>query len=270
MILCADDYGMNTAVSEGILNLIQNKKVNSVSCITTTDNWKEKAKDLLPYSKNIEIGLHLTLTDPKPIYFSKSSLKALIKKIYLKQVHKKELLREFHAQIDLFKKHLGRLPDYIDGHEFCHHFPITRDSLVDLTNELDFKKNKIYIRIFNPSQISFLKNPIFYLINKLACFPSKKLIQLLKNNNLNYNSRLLGLHPYFLNPKKYFEYYFSAQPRKKDIFFTHPGLLSNDFSDPLRKYRVQLYEFMMSSEFDNLLKKYQITLNTHKVIGEAS
>ncbi|MBC6415828.1 MAG: ChbG/HpnK family deacetylase [Bdellovibrionales bacterium] len=260
MKLCADDYGLNSEVSEGILNLLQKNKINSVSCLTTTKNWQEQAKDLKAFLNKVEIGLHLSLTHPKPIYFPSSSLKQFIKKAYLGHLKKEDLVKEIKAQIKAFSLQLGTRPNYIDGHEFCHHFPIIRSALRDVAKDFHFKKKNIYIRVFNPGKVPFFKNPIFYTFNHLASLPSKKLIKLLKSENLSFNERLLGFHPYCLEPKKYFNYYFQMKPTKKDIFFCHPGLLSQDSSDKLRFYRFKIYKFMMSEEFDKITSYYKLTV----------
>ena len=264
MILCADDYGQNHAVSDGILHLIQAQKVNSVSCLVTSNCWKKRAPDLKPFLQNIEIGLHLTLTDPKPVHLPGQSLKSLAVNCYLKKLNKKDIVQEIETQMELFKEAMGRLPDYVDGHEFCHHFPIVREALMETAEKFQFQKNHIYIRVFQPHGLPLLKNGIFWVFNHLASTPSKKLAKLLKRKNISFNSRLLGFHPYALNPKKYFDYYFGTTPSKKDIFFCHPGLPSDDSSDNLRDYRPKVYDFMMSSQFDNMLKSYNITLNTFK------
>ncbi|MCY4512522.1 MAG: ChbG/HpnK family deacetylase, partial [Bdellovibrionales bacterium] len=147
MILCADDYGQNQAISDGILNLIQARKINSVSCLVTSSCWKERAPHLKPFLQNIEIGLHLTLTEPKPVLLPSRSLKALAMSCYLKQLNKKDLIREIGAQMSLFKEAMGKFPDYVDGHEFCHHFPTVREALMEAAEEFQFKKNQIYIRV---------------------------------------------------------------------------------------------------------------------------
>ena len=261
MILCADDFGLNHPVSTGILKLVQAGKINSVSCLVTTNCWKKRAVDLQPFFKNIEVGLHLTLTYPKPVYFSGCSLGSLIRKSYLRQLKKKEIVREIRTQIELFKDSVQRLPDYLDGHEFCHHFPVVRSALMEVTEEYNFKKNKLYIRIFRPGKLPFVKNGIFWIFNHLASLPSKKLTVLLKSRGIAFNSRLLGFHPYPLEPKKYFDYYFQTKPSEKDIFFCHPGLSSDDQSDNLRVYRPQIYSFMMSPQFDDMLSRYNIRKN---------
>ena len=260
MRLCADDYGLNSAVSKGILDLTKNGKINSVSCLTTTNCWKATAKDLKSFLKVIELGLHLSLTEPKPIYFSGGSLISLIQKAYSGKLKKQEIVREIRTQIELFSDSLGILPHYIDGHEFCHHLPIIRMALIDIAKEFHFNKQNIYIRVFRPGKLPLLKNSIFWLSNHLASFPSKKLITLLKAEGISFNSRLLGFHPYCCQPSKYFEYYFQMKPSNRDIFFCHPGLLSEDSSDPLRNYRFQIYNFMMSPQFDNLLNRYNLSL----------
>ena len=263
MILCADDFGLNNEVSQGILNLIQLKKINSISCLTTTDCWKQRAGDLKPFLKNnIEAGLHLTLTYPPPIGLPACSLNSLIKKSYLRQLDKKKIICEIRAQIKMFKKHIGSLPSYVDGHEFCHHFPIIREALLDIAEEFQFKENNIYVRVFCPGRLSFLKNSLFYISNHLASLPSIKLRKLLKTQGISFNSCLLGFHPYCLEPKEYFDWYLRTKPSNKDIFFCHPGLASKDKSDSLRGYRPQIYNFLMSSHYDNMLKRYNIKIDT--------
>ena len=262
MILCADDFGLNQAVSTGILQLVQAKKINSVSCLVTTNNWKKRISNLRPFFDSIELGLHLTLTYPKPVYLSGSSLSSLIRKSYFGKLKKIEIIREVRAQMEIFRENTGRLPDYVDGHEFCHHLPTVREALIEVAKEFYFKENNIYIRVFRPGKLPFFKNSIFWIFNHIASIPSKKLAGLLKSKGFLFNARLFGFHPYHLKPKKYFEYYFQAKPSKKDIFFCHPGLLSDDRSDSLRHYRPQIYNFMMSSQFDDMLNHFQLDLSS--------
>ena len=162
--------------------------------------------------------------------------------------------------MELFSDKLGVLPHYIDGHEFCHHLPVVREALIEIAKEFDFKKNNIYIRVFHPGRPP-LNNPIFRLSSYIASFPSKKLISLLKKEGFSFNSRLLGFHPYPWRPEKYFNYYLQMNPSEKDIFFCHPGLPSKDISDKLRKYRYEIYKFMISPQFDQMLEKYHISLD---------
>ncbi len=255
MKLCADDFGLNDSVSTGILNLVQAQKINSISCLVTTDCWKSRFSDLKSF-KNVELGLHLTLTYPQPVYAPSCSLSHLLMKSYLGKLNKKEISQEICAQIEIFRDTTGCLPNYVDGHEFCHHLPTVREALVQVAGKYHFKENHIYVRVFCPGKLPLFKNGIFWLFNHLISGPSKKLAKLLKAKSIAFNSRLLGFHPYHWSPKKYFNYYFQTKPSKTDILFCHPGLPSDDIKDSLRNYRPQIYNFMMSPQFDEMLSYY--------------
>ena len=261
MKLCADDYALNPSVSKGILNLLEKKKINSVSCLTTTEDWKAKATDLKDFFKTAEIGLHLSLTEPQPIHSKGFSLGKLATQAYFGRLKKQDLVKEIRTQMELFSDKLGVLPHYIDGHEFCHHLPIVRKALIEVAREFEFKKNNVYIRVFHPGNPSLSRNFIFGIFNHISSFPSKKLISLLKKEGFAFNARLLGFHPYSWKPEKYFSYYFEMKPSDKDIFFCHPGLPSEDLSDKLRNYRCEIYNFMMSPQFDQMLEKHNISLS---------
>lgn len=269
MILCADDFGLNSPVSKGILNLVQAGKINSVSCLVTTDCWKKMASELCPFVKDIEVGLHLTLTHPNPVHFSNSSLGALVIKSYLGILKKEDVVQEIRQQIELFTSCFGRSPNYIDGHEFCHHLPIIREALTEVVEEFCVEDNGFYVRIFCPGSISFLKNSFVWIVSHLTALPSQKLKTLLKLKSIPFNFQLLGFHPYQWEPKKYFDYYFQIKPSPRDIFFCHPGLASDDQLDSLRNYRYRIYNFMMSPQFEDMLKHYQITRDS-KLVFPAS
>ena len=260
MILCADDFGMNKAISEGILNLIKKRKINSVSCLVTTDCWEKESEKLKPFLSKIEVGLHLSLTHPKAFGFPKQSLYSLVRKSYCGKLDKKQIILEFLKQMECFRKYMGKMPDYVDGHEFCHHFPVIREALVEMARQYSFKKKNIYIRVFRPKCLLTINFFPVWFFNQLASLPSRMLIKILTNTGLSFNDGLLGFHPYFIKPEKYFSYYLKIRPSEKDIFFCHPGLYSEDISDTLRHYRFQIYNFMMSPEFDKILSQHNLSL----------
>ena len=267
MILCADDFGLNDKVSDGVLNLIKRKKINSVSCLVTTNCWKNKSKYLKSFSGKIEIGLHLSLTTPKAFDFPKQSLGSLIRKSYLGQLNQTQITHEFFKQMESFKKYMGQMPDYVDGHQFCYLFPTVRESLMELTEKFSFKKKKIYVRVFRqpPKNIPNILFLPVCILSHIASLSSKKLIKLLEEKNISLNNRLFGYHPYSIPPLEYFTYYLKEKPGKKDIFFCHPGLLSEDTSDRLYRYRFEIYSFIMSSHFDKLLHDYEISLEVNQI-----
>ena len=65
--LCADDYALSPAVSRGICELLAAKRLAAVSTITASDFWPEDSQALLPFRDEVAVGLHITLTDLKPL-----------------------------------------------------------------------------------------------------------------------------------------------------------------------------------------------------------
>ena len=47
VILCADDYAQNDAISDGILQLLDKGVINATSCLTTAANWLTVGPTLL-------------------------------------------------------------------------------------------------------------------------------------------------------------------------------------------------------------------------------
>ena len=255
MILCADDFALNDPISDAIISLAHASRINAISCIVTNNVWSKRFPELIPFSKKIELGLHLTLTHPSPLQSAKKSFAKLVAHCYLGKLKKEELKKEISSQIDLFVACLGQFPDYIDGHQFCHHLPIVRQALLEI-----IEGKKIYIRLFNKGKISFVNHPLLYLASTIASFPSIELTKLLEQNNIPHNRYLLGYHPHRPSVEKYFNYYLSTYPKENDIFFCHPGLNSTDPDDKLSSYRPKVYNFLKSSRFVDILNEYNVSL----------
>jgi predicted glycoside hydrolase/deacetylase ChbG (UPF0249 family) len=63
IVLCADDYNQNAAISGGIIDLVAKGRLSAVSCFSTLPQWEQNAKRLLPYQHKVDIGLHFNLTE---------------------------------------------------------------------------------------------------------------------------------------------------------------------------------------------------------------
>src|SRR6476661_9118413 len=62
IVLCADDYGQALEISQGIIQLIQQKRLSATSCMVNTAVWHECAQWLIPFYQGVDIGLHFNLT----------------------------------------------------------------------------------------------------------------------------------------------------------------------------------------------------------------
>ena len=67
IILCADDYAIAPGVSRAICALIQQGRLSATGCMTVSPFWREHARWLQLLAGRADIGLHLTLTDLRPL-----------------------------------------------------------------------------------------------------------------------------------------------------------------------------------------------------------
>ena len=126
--ICADDFGLSKGVSTAIIRLIKNKKISATSCMTVCPSWPLAAQELSEVAADVDVGLHLTLTDQKPLGIIPSlapegcfpSLRHLIFSSLTKRLAAEEIKAEIHRQIDEFETYMGRPPDFVDGHHHVH------------------------------------------------------------------------------------------------------------------------------------------------------
>jgi chitin disaccharide deacetylase len=135
LYLVADDYGLSPGVDRAIRTLLSEGKIAGTSCMTLFPEWADEAALLMPVIKETgaEVGLHLTLTDFMPLSGVRAmcSMRKRIAQWILGSVDKGKLQRELDAQLNAFIDVVGRVPDYIDGHQHVHFFPVVREWLID-------------------------------------------------------------------------------------------------------------------------------------------
>ena len=135
MIICADDYGMSASIDDAVIKLVQNNRLTAISCIINGQNAKNSTSKLKEYIGKIDIGLHLLLTDGKPLSNQKAdgglvdhngnliSFWKLTTKTYSKRIQLGSACNEIRAQIERFNDLFGRMPDLLTGinmYSSCH------------------------------------------------------------------------------------------------------------------------------------------------------
>ena len=128
--ICADDFGLEPGVDEAIIDLAQNNRLSATSCLTMAPYFAEHAARLkaLP----IDVGLHVNFTESlgrEGIFFP---LPRLIVSAYLQQLPAAEVRKQIELQLDAFEHHLGRAPDFVDGHLHVHQLPVIRTQLIQV------------------------------------------------------------------------------------------------------------------------------------------
>ncbi|WP_188610490.1 ChbG/HpnK family deacetylase [Chelatococcus reniformis] len=137
-ILCADDYALTDGVSRGILELAAAGRLGATSAMTNRPQWRRLAPALGALGRPLSVGLHLNLTLGEPLTRAPSLAAAgrfrplgeIVRRAFAGRLVAAELRAEIAAQLDAFGEGLGRMPDYVDGHQHVHVLPGVREQLL--------------------------------------------------------------------------------------------------------------------------------------------
>lgn len=145
--LCADDYGMAPGINVAIRKLIGRGRLNATSIMTAAHHLDgDEASDLMLLNagrKRALLGLHVTLSAPfKPLTQGFAPLHdgafptnlGMLQLGMRRKLDHGALVREIGAQIDRYVQIFGGPPDYLDGHQHVHLFPIVRDAFLEVVH----------------------------------------------------------------------------------------------------------------------------------------
>ena len=232
--ICADDYGLNPSVTQGIYEILSLKKINATSCMVTFPGWEADSKLLksLDNGKN-KIGLHINLTEGSPltnitcivnsgVYIG---VNKLLIKSFTRRLNYHEIYNELEAQLRMFINFFGRTPDFIDGHQHVHHLPVIRTALLRLYRSYSLNKNATAIRsVYNMVACKGFKSNIVKFSGSL------KLQKELTIHDIPFNSCFSGIYN-FNSTKSFGEYFYTCLTEISDngLIMCHPGN-KNDFN----------------------------------------
>jgi predicted glycoside hydrolase/deacetylase ChbG (UPF0249 family) len=269
--LCADDYGISTAVNVAIRDLVVRRRLNAASVMVVAPSFHRSealALDVLNTGMaRVAIGLHLTLTAPfrplsttyKPIgEGSFLSLPVTLARAFLHRLGHAALVGEIAAQLRMFVHTFGRPPDFIDGHQHVHLFPQIREALLEVA-----KSNApgAWLRQCGrvpPRSFSFGDRKA-WLLDHLS-------------HDFRQRADALGLRT---NPAFAGAYGFRADADFSALFagfldrlpdgsviMCHPGFVDADLQrlDPLTTLREREYAFLAGKAFPELLASHGVAL----------
>lgn len=241
--LCADDYGLNKSISEGILELITKKRISATSCLVTSQHFNEYAQLLKPYLNEIDLGLHFNLTEGSRF----SCLNSLILKTKLHLLVPEEIKGEFCHQLDQFIRAFGEPPDFIDGHQHIHQFPIIDDAILKVYSER--LSNKPYVRYVHHHQHAknFLSSLKTFFIN-FAC--DREFKNKLHKLIIPHNKTFAGIYNFF-DSKNYHLIFpqFLQTIENGSLIMCHPAHENTNSKDPIAKARYDEFQYFTSNQF---------------------
>ncbi len=131
IVLCADDFGQSAAINAGILALIHAGRLSATSVLVEGPAWVADAPRLRELQSQAEIGVHLNLTHPFSSAPQARPLSYWLLRSQLRWLSRVALRDCFARQIEAFAQTCGRLPDYLDGHQHVHAFPVVRNAVIE-------------------------------------------------------------------------------------------------------------------------------------------
>lgn len=256
--LCADDFGLSPGISEGIIHLINRDRINATTCMVNSTYWNEHASTLKSLVHKTQIGLHFSLTDVDPAIAPRYEHIDLIKNAYLRNLDRQTIEKEWFLQIEKFEKAMGKLPDFIDGHQHIHQLPIIREALISVYKKI-FPKKNCWIRIPVMKPIT-LKS---YIIAKTG---SKALKKALLQEFIPFNISFSGIYS-FSKARDYphFCQQFLKNIEHEGLIMCHPGITNNK-GDVMALARQREFHYFNSDAFLKDCQKYSVALKPFNLL----
>ncbi|MFT3930459.1 MAG: ChbG/HpnK family deacetylase [Spongiibacteraceae bacterium] len=268
IVLCADDYAQSAAISDGILQLVEQRRLSAVSCFSEADFWSSADNALLDYRDQIDIGLHFNLTQPfARAVISAKSLNHVMGLAISRRIDRQQVTTALRTQLDRFESVAKQMPDFVDGHQHVHVLPVIRAIVIDeLTRRYGDKKP--YLRAVNP-QLSAPGGFIKLFVLKLL---GRGFRQVAQQHGLQTNRGFAGI--YSLQPQEDFGALMQrwlVAADNGDLLMCHPGAhADNHFSaddfDPIAATRPGELAFLQSVNFADQLAQNAIRLSRFRDI----
>lgn len=252
---CADDFAMNAEITHAILHLLHQKVIQATSCMTQSPYWFDHAAKLLDVQQPFNIGLHLNFThnfnDEDYIY----SLNTCIRKAWSHTLSRHHIRQSIEKQWGNFIEATGKQPDFIDGHQHVHQFPVIREILISFLKE---KKFKGWIRSLNqPLYIQGYQLKT-YILHTLG---AKKLQSLCTTHHIPTNAYFAGIYNFsttvdyaFLNQK------WLKHAQENTLIMCHPSLTTTQLEDPIYLARINEYNYLSSPQFLEDCHRFNVQL----------
>lgn len=254
IILIADDFGLSPAVDEGIIELAECGRLSGFGCLTQLPRWFDAAKALNPArmeAGGVQVGLHLNLSQGFGGAWHRS-LPVLMSGAYAGLLPRDRIRESLRAQWDRFTQALGRVPDYVDGHQHVHQLPMVRDCLLEL---LANQAATPWLRITSP--IIAPKPAIKGWM--IAHLGAGTLRQQAQRQGLKTNPAFAGVYGFDRSQDGYarlMRQWLSKAP-ENTVIMCHPGHFAPaDSNDPIAAARPEELKFLGSTTFADLLKAH--------------
>jgi len=268
--LCADDYGISPAVSRGIRELAERGRLNATSVMVVApslDRAEAAALDALNSSRQVAIGLHVTLTGAfkpatagyRPVRNGTFiSLAEMMVRGTLRLLDRQRLADEIAAQLETFTALFGRAPDFVDGHQHAHLFPQVRDVFLDVVKA---RAPQAWVRQCGRAEGVGRSDYKAVILDAL----SRSFRKLAIARGIRVNPAFAGTYEFNAEPRPDFAELFPGFLKNlspQSVVMCHPGFVDAELErlDPLTAQREREFSYFAGDEFPRVLQAQGVVL----------
>jgi chitin disaccharide deacetylase len=264
LMLCADDFGLDSGISIAIARLARAGRLNAVSCVSSGDGWAADAAWLSGLPAAVSLGLHFNLTQGRPlsrrlakVWPALPSLPRLVAQAHLGLLPRAELRAEFHAQFGAYVKAIEKPPSFIDGHQHVHHLPVVRNIILDAVEHI---QPMPALRSTAPVQGPGAGLKRWFIEHA----GGRGLARELRRRVIPHNTALLGVYDFDRTDyRRLMQGWLAQLPSEGGLLLCHPGGVSSiGRRDPIGAARIRELNYLSSDDFTQDLAAAGVTLGS--------
>jgi chitin disaccharide deacetylase len=253
-----DDFGLHRGINEAAQVLMDLGRVHAVSCLVGGRAWPAGAARLRARSGHeVDVGLHLDLTEAPLLTGAARSLAALIAACTLRLVDRPSIRREIEAQLDAFEDAIGRAPSHVDGHQHVHQLAVVRDELLGVLQRR-YPNRLPWLRSTRRRAGRQRAEVKAWVIERLG---ARALEALAARRGFAHNAHLLGIHDFGSSELQYAELAgaWLAAAGNDDLLVCHASVCAMA-DDPVGASRRHEFDVLRSAWWGRCVRQHGVTL----------
>ena len=255
IILCADDFALHAAVSDGIVQLIEQARLSATSVMVLSPRWPQDARRLQALRGQMDVGLHLDWTSP----FARAAghgvtLPAGLLQAALRGFSQTAARLVIARQLDAFEDHWQAPPDFVDGHQHIQQWDGIRQALVQVLSQR--YQPAPYVRLSRTCAPAFeIKARVISAMGAAA------LTTLARQSGVPLTAALAGVYDFSGDEKTYGQrmHQWLAQVPDGGLIMCHPASAMPP-GDQIGAARVQEHAYLRSAAFAQTLAQLGVCL----------
>jgi predicted glycoside hydrolase/deacetylase ChbG (UPF0249 family) len=243
--ICADDFGMNDSVDDGILELAAMRRLSAVSVLTQGPSIDHRAAELA--TLDVDLGVHLNFTEALGQSGLFMAIGPLVARSYTSGLDRSAITAQIERQLDAFEARFGRAPNYVDGHQHVHQLPRIREALL-ATLGRRYGPQAPWIRITTPGDLRHVPAGARVKAHIIAGLGSMAFARAVARAGLSRNRRFLGVYDFTGGEDGYSTLMqgWLDGAQAGDLMMCHPAKSISD-ATPMARQRVAEFQVLSSA-----------------------